>query len=218
MILLPITSAVTLALMSQTPAIVELPGRDIRIEHLANVATGGDRVIGRIPEGQLEVEFDEATARRLIRNRIPHASFELSFEGQVRLTVNGETAHDGFCFAAAKAIPAGTAISHSVVTPVECSADVIDPGLGFDRLSERPVARAPIEAGAFLGTVQPTTDRGIARGQQAILVTGGDGVAIERTVTTMQHGDPDGRVFVRTQDSAVFVVPTNRLQTQEEAQ
>jgi flagella basal body P-ring formation protein FlgA len=209
-----LASLALIAAAAATPVEVQLQDRNIRLSDLAVVEGGSDNpVIAKVPRGTNRLEIDEASARRLIRNRMPMARIKLAFEGSLTISAPTQTVarHIGQCFVAATMISKGEFISNSLVDPTPCEGEVTPLLIGYDRDAQAPAASQEIASGTYLGTVRPITDRRIAKDESVQLVTGAGPVTITRSVTTVQAGREGRNVAIRTQDGEVFVVPFSHL-------
>ncbi len=111
------------------------------------------------------------------------------------------------CFAAARDLQAGAALSAADLSPVACQPDAPRAPLRYDRGSEVPVTLAAVSAGAYLGHVLPLADLSVKKGDRLTLRSIAGPVTIERTVVAMQSGRSGGRVFVRDSEGKVFAAP-----------
>jgi len=110
------------------------------------------------------------------------------------------------CFAAARAIPEGTALSMADVTPVPCKAAARAP-LRYDAASGDPIAFEAMPAGTYLGRLAPLREASIPAGTELTLRSSAGVVTIERRVIAIQPGRSGERVFVRAASGEVFSVP-----------
>jgi len=215
-------SLVLLTAASGAAEDVQLQDRLVRLSDLAVTAPGqANPVIARVPRTTSRIEFDEETARRMIRNRIPMAEVELAFEGTISLIAAppASARRSGQCFVAKTRIVKGQFISASLTKSVPCEdvgkgADHTERALGpiaYDREARAPAASRDIAAGTYLGPVRPITDTRIAKDANVLLVTGAGPVTITRSVTTMQAGREGRNVVIRTFDGEVFTAPFSHL-------
>ena len=209
-----LTSLALLTVAASSPAEVQLQDRDIRLSDLAVIEIGSnDPILARMPRGKNRLEIDEASANRMIRNRIPTARFELTFDGSVILNAPPQITKRvvGQCFAAATRIAKGEFISAALVEPAPCETETNTSLIGYDRDARAPAASKDIAAGTYLGSVRPITDKRIPKDENVLLVTGAGPVTITRSVTTLQAGREGRNVAIRTQDGEVFVAPFSHL-------
>jgi len=204
-------------LCAAPPVVTELDRRTIHLADLAEMvspapANAAPIVIAHIPAGSTRVEIDEAAARRLIANRVPNARFELRFEDKIVFSAPPAKVKHATCFAAAHNIASGSIISKSDVTQAQCSSEPVASALSFDRQAQAPIAAQEIFAGSYLGPISPASDAQLARGANVVLVTGGNGVRVSRSVSTLQAGRAGQMVFVLTMDGQVFAVPFENLE------
>jgi flagella basal body P-ring formation protein FlgA len=216
---MPWVAALVIAALVQASAAaaeVQLTDREIRLDDLAVAARGAadnmqNPIVARIPAGASRVEIDAETARRLIRNRIPAARFVLGFDDRIVFLAPQAVARTGVCYAAARSVPEGQIITAADVEPAPCGPRERVEAVAHDREALAPYARRSIAAAEYLGQIRPARERRIARNREVTLVTGGPGVAVARSVTTLQPGREGEMVFIRTADGAVFAVPLSNL-------
>lgn len=111
------------------------------------------------------------------------------------------------CFAAARDVQAGTALSAADLSPVACQPDAPRAPLRYDRSGEVPVTSVAVAAGAYLGHVVPLAEHSVKKGDRLTLRSMAGPVTIERAVVAMQSGRSGGRVFVRDSEGKVFAAP-----------
>lgn len=206
------------ALASADPLEAPLPDRNVRLLDLAEkpdapIGEMRNPIVAKVPRDAQSVEFEEETALRLVRNRLPGFEPKLKFTDRIVLTAPQRIAKRsaGACFAARQMIPEGHFITDADVEARSCTDDAISENLGYDRDAQAAYATGQVPAHAYLGPVRPACSQRIAKDQKVQLTTGTGAVQITRTATTLQAGRQGKNVFVRTSDGTVFAVPFSHI-------
>ena len=192
---------------------LNLSDRDV---HVGDVVVGScasdaaNAVIARLPAGGRRTTLTHAALASLVHRRAPQLThLEIGDAGATVALTHSVTAisdPDGGCYAAARALPTGHALSREDLQPAGCTHDPSS-SLTYDATNDVLRSTQTIAAGAYLGRIlvspTPFVDEG---GELSIVVTVGP-VRIERTVTALQPAAGGDAVFVRDRDGHVFRAP-----------
>lgn len=210
------------ALAPTAPIEAPLLDRHVRLLDLAQApeAPGVEQpnpILAKLPRDAHRVEFDEETALRLVRNRMPGYEPKLKFADRIVLIAPPSVAKRrvGECFAATEKISKGRFVTHADVEKRSCTDETVSANLRYDRDAGAVYTTGDVPAGAYLGLIRPARSQRIAKGQKVHLTTGTRAVRIIRTATTLQAGRQHNNVFIRTSDGTVFAVPFSHITEDE---
>ncbi len=208
-------------------ALIDLPGREIRMGDVVDLACVADKdrakiaglVIAELPASAMTVELSRAALKSLARRRVPGLLFTPDPDDAQLVALHGPgekplSAEAPTCARTRAPIPAGVIITSALVEPMACDAD--EPAVRqvyYDRLHGVPRAAWNLPTGASLGRVAIPAEAYDA-GETLRLAIATGAVRIEREVEAVQPAVAGEDIFVRDANGVVFRSPT-RSEPQE---
>ena len=205
-----------LALAGPTVALkadVVVAGPELRVSDLVE-ARGmplpvkvASRTVARVPRS---ADLPAASVAALVRRRVPGLAVEAPAPGMiVRIAVRTAPSvrRPANCFATARTVAAGVALTRPDVAATPCRADGAHAKLDYDRGSGALSSAAALPAATYLGQLPPLPTKQVAKGTVLTLRSAAGPVIVERTVRALQSAESGRGIFVRDDAGRVFAAP-----------
>lgn len=189
------------------PVEMRLEGRAITAGDLSASAPRRNEIIAQIAPGHAWLELRSDQQRRLLDNFFPGAVLDLRHNGSVRFVAGAggrQVAGSAPCYMTRRAVQQGETISAEDLVETPCDGGIDRAKLLYNRKMQAPYAGADLPAFSYVGSLRVPLVDPVEPGTALTLRTVSGPVTIERTAVALQHGRRGGRIFVRTDDGAVF--------------
>ena len=157
-----------------------------------------------------ELELDRGALLALVRRRAPGLGEALTMgaSGSIRLRFPPASAAqpEPRCFAAARPLGPGHALTTSDLVAGDCASDQ-PTSLRYDRRHGIARTARPIEAGEPLGPLAPLPRDVVEQGALLTLVSRSGPIVIEREVRAAHAARTGGALFVRDREGQLFSAP-----------